>query len=279
MTAISGPLSCVAQRGDALVDGDGHQQRAGLQGGLLDQDHQHRDDHPVPRAVRAARAAACGPRRAGSGCPRRRPVRAVLRTAAVLDGPRSLPGHREHPGRSRPTSGPGRPAGLSSSSWWVPTAGDPAVVQHGDPVGEQHGARAVGDHQGGGGAQHLAQRLLDQRLGVHVERGERVVQHQELRVADDRAGQRQALPLAAGQAQALLADLGVDAVRQLGRRSSAWAVLSARCRAAPAVPSGAPISTFSRTVAENSVGSSKATATTSRSRGPGERRGCRGRPR
>ena len=64
--------------------------------------------------------------------------------------------------------------------------------------------------------QHRPQRLLDPGLGVDVQRGQRVVQHQHLRVADHRPGQRQPLPLAAGQRQALLADPGVQAPRQAG---------------------------------------------------------------
>ena len=63
--------------------------------------------------------------------------------------------------------------------------------------------------------QHVAQRPLDQRLGVHVERRQRVVEHQHRRAAEDGAGQRQPLPLPAGQRQALLADAGVEAPRQV----------------------------------------------------------------
>ena len=63
--------------------------------------------------------------------------------------------------------------------------------------------------------QHPAQRLLDQRLGVDVERGQRVVEHQHGRPGQHRAGQRQPLALAAGQAHALLADARVQAPRQV----------------------------------------------------------------
>lgn len=92
--------------------------------------------------------------------------------------------------------------------------GDPAVGQHGHPVGQQDGARPVRHHQRGGGAEHLAQGLLDQRLGVHVQRGQRVVQHEEGGVADHGPGQGQPLPLTTRQAQALLADLGLGAGRE-----------------------------------------------------------------
>ena len=63
--------------------------------------------------------------------------------------------------------------------------------------------------------QHPAQRLLDHGLGVHVERRQGVVEHQDLRRGEDRPGQREALPLPAGQAHALLADPGVEPERQV----------------------------------------------------------------
>ena len=64
-------------------------------------------------------------------------------------------------------------------------------------------------------AEHPAQRLLDQRLGVHVERGERVVEHQDARPGQHRPGQREPLALTAGQGHALLADPGVEPPRQV----------------------------------------------------------------
>ena len=63
--------------------------------------------------------------------------------------------------------------------------------------------------------EHAAQRLLDQRLGVHVERRQRVVEHQHARPADHGPGQREPLPLPARQRQALLADPRVQPPRQV----------------------------------------------------------------
>ena len=65
--------------------------------------------------------------------------------------------------------------------------------------------------------------LLDQqlRLGVDVRGG--LVEDQDARVAQDGAGERDALPLAAARARAALADLGVVAVRQRAMNSWAWA--------------------------------------------------------
>ncbi len=70
-------------------------------------------------------------------------------------------------------------------------------------------------HDAGDVVQHPAQRLLDDGLGVHVERGQRVVEHQDLGRGEDGPRQRQPLPLTAGQAHALLADAGVQPERQV----------------------------------------------------------------
>ena len=99
---------------------------------------------------------------------------------------------------------------MSSSSRCGADVRDPAVLEQGDPVGEHHRRRAVRDDQAGRGGEHPAQRLLDQLLGVHVQRGERVVEDQDLGLGEDRAGQREPLPLAAGEGEALLADAGVE---------------------------------------------------------------------
>ena len=71
------------------------------------------------------------------------------------------------------------------------------------------------DDDAGGVAQHPPQRRLDERLGVHVERGQGVVEDQDARPREHRAGEREPLPLAAGQRHALLADAGVEAPRQV----------------------------------------------------------------
>ena len=64
----------------------------------------------------------------------------------------------------------------------------------------------------------LLERLLDRALGLDVERAGRLVEHEHGRVAQDRAGDRDALLLAAGEAEAALADDGVVAVGQPGDR-------------------------------------------------------------
>ena len=51
-------------------------------------------------------------------------------------------------------------------------------------------------------------------LGLGIERRAGLVEEQELRIGIERAGDRDALPLAARKLQAALADLGLVAVRQ-----------------------------------------------------------------
>ena len=92
---------------------------------------------------------------------------------------------------------------------------DRAVAQQRDLVGEQHRRRPMRDHDARHRVQHPAQRLLDDGLGVHVERGQRVVEHEDLGRGEDGPRQRQPLPLPAGQAHALFADAGVQPERQV----------------------------------------------------------------
>ena len=63
--------------------------------------------------------------------------------------------------------------------------------------------------------EHPAQCFLDLGLGVDVERRQRVVEHEHPRTPQHRAGQGEALPLATGQRQPLLADAGVQPVGQV----------------------------------------------------------------
>ena len=122
-------------------------------------------------------------------------------------------------------------AGREYSSAGSATCSSLPVAHDADPVG--HGQRlllVVGDEQGGGaepllqGADLLAQ--LQPDLGV--ERGQRLVEQQHVRLDRQRPGQRDALLLAAGQLVRVLAGLRgqADHVEQLGGR------LRRRCAAA-----------------------------------------------
>lgn len=93
--------------------------------------------------------------------------------------------------------------------------GDRAVLEQRHLVGEQDGRGTVCDNDSGRVGEHVAQGFLDQGLGVHVERGQRVVEHEDARIGQRRTGEREPLPLPAGQAHPLLADAGVEAERQV----------------------------------------------------------------
>ena len=88
-----------------------------------------------------------------------------------------------------------------------------AVLQHHDLVGVAHGRQAVGDDEGGAARHQRLERLLDARLRRRVERAGRLVEDQDRRVLEQRAGDGQALALAARQGRAALADQGVVALR------------------------------------------------------------------
>src|SRR6185312_3074292 len=92
---------------------------------------------------------------------------------------------------------------------------DPAAVEDDDLVGEGDGREAVGDYEGGAAGHRLAQAGFDRRLGGRVDRGGGVVEDQDPGVGQDRPGDRNPLPLAAGEGEAALADPGLVAVRQL----------------------------------------------------------------
>ena len=77
-----------------------------------------------------------------------------------------------------------------------------AVLHHRDAGGHGHGFRLVVGHVDEGGLQALVElgnlgALLDAQLGVEV--GERLVEEEDLRLADDGAPHRHALALAAGE--------------------------------------------------------------------------------
>ena len=93
--------------------------------------------------------------------------------------------------------------------------GDRAVLQQGDLVCQHHRRRAVRDHDAGGLGEHVPQCFLDQRLGVYVESGQGVVQHQYSGLGEHCAGQSEPLALTARQRHALLTDPRLQAPGQL----------------------------------------------------------------
>jgi hypothetical protein len=104
-----------------------------------------------------------------------------------------------------------RPPATASSSAWVP-----AGVEHHDLVGADHGRQAVGDDDGGAVAGDAVEGRLDRFLGPAVERAGRLVEDQDRRVLEQRAGDGDALLLAARQLEPALADHRFIALRQRG---------------------------------------------------------------
>ena len=218
-----------------MVDGVRHQQRARLHRGLLEQQQDGGEHDPGLRGASSERSrAAVAPGGAGStsrskGSPRGLAgpapgrVRAVGWPSGVVVVGRRLPcrsslvaaGSRRAllvlvgPDIRRAYS-----ALLRSSSWWVPTA----VIRPAESSATRSASSTVDGRwatiSAVVSASTCAQRGLHQGLRVHVQRRQRVVQDQEARPADHRAGQREALALTAGQAEPLLADLRVRALRQ-----------------------------------------------------------------
>ena len=70
----------------------------------------------------------------------------------------------------------------------------------------------MGDEQGGAALRERAQRVVDGGFGGGVDRGRGVVEHQHPRVGEHRPGQRDPLPLPAGEREPALADERVVAV-------------------------------------------------------------------
>ena len=84
-------------------------------------------------------------------------------------------------------------------------------------LGALHGGQPMRDHERGAVLRDALQRLLHGRLAFGIERAGRLVEQQDRRVAQDGAGERDALALAARQGHAALAEPRGVALRA-GRR-------------------------------------------------------------
>ena len=92
---------------------------------------------------------------------------------------------------------------------------DAAVVEHDQPVHARDGREPVRDRDHGLACHQRAEALLDRGLDLAVERRGRLVEHQDRRVLQDHARDRDALALAARELDAALADLRVVAAPAL----------------------------------------------------------------
>ena len=89
-----------------------------------------------------------------------------------------------------------------------------ALVQHQDGVAVGQRRQPVRHDHHGAAARHVRQVGVDQGLAFRIERAGRLVQDQDARVVHQGAGDRQALPLAAGQVGRAFLDQRLIAVRQ-----------------------------------------------------------------
>ena len=92
--------------------------------------------------------------------------------------------------------------------------GDSAFVEHHDRIRVPAGAGALRDHDHGAPAGGAAQRRQDPALGARVHAGGGVVQDQDARIGQQRAGDGDALLLSAGEGDAAFAHPRVVALRQ-----------------------------------------------------------------
>ena len=93
---------------------------------------------------------------------------------------------------------------------------DATLVDHHRAIRALHRRQAVRDDQHRTVLRSAVDRRLHEGFALGIERAGRFVQKQDRRVLQQRACDRDALALSAGQAHAALAELGVIAVRQAG---------------------------------------------------------------
>src|SRR5690606_387573 len=121
--------------------------------------------------------------------------------------------------------------------------GDAATFHDDDPVGLADGREAVRDDDRRAVLHQPLERLLHGALAFRIERARRLVEQQDRRVLEERAGDRDALALAAREPHAALAEERVVALRQRaneprgGRRARRRLDLL-RARGPPAVTNG-----------------------------------------
>ena len=103
-------------------------------------------------------------------------------------------------------------AGLVQQRVVIADLDDAALLNHDNFIGVSDGTESVSDHEGGASAEEFGEALLDQAFAVAVEVGGGFVEDQDFGVGEDRAGDGDALTLAAGEFEAAFADQGVEAV-------------------------------------------------------------------
>src|SRR5258708_7795280 len=89
-----------------------------------------------------------------------------------------------------------------------------AMVQHDDVVGALYSRETVSDHERGAAAHHAFNRLLNQLLGLGIDRTRRFLQNQQRWIKSQRARERNQLLLAHRKSGATLAHFRFVRVRQ-----------------------------------------------------------------
>src|SRR5256886_7794290 len=111
---------------------------------------------------------------------------------------------------------------------------DAASVQHEDPVRALDRRETVRDHDRGAAAHESVERLLDEEFAVVGERARGLVEKEDARVAKNRSGDGDALPLADRKADAAFADDRFHPLRhsrdELGRVRGSGRILDLRLR-------------------------------------------------
>ena len=91
----------------------------------------------------------------------------------------------------------------------------PAFIKHNNPIGLLNSGKAMRDDQRGAPSHQHLQRLLDQVFGLRIQRGGGLIQQQDRRIAQQRAGDGDALALPARQTRPALSDPGLVSFREL----------------------------------------------------------------
>ena len=93
--------------------------------------------------------------------------------------------------------------------------GHTAFIEHDDAIRIQDGCEPVGDDQAGAALPQAFQRFLHQPFAFRIEGAGGFVQEKQRRVAENRTRDRDALALTTREPDPLLAEEGVETVRQL----------------------------------------------------------------
>ena len=94
--------------------------------------------------------------------------------------------------------------------------GDTTLVENNDMVSVANRGETVRDHQSGAPFGEMGEGLMDQLFvdGVEMRRG--LIKNEDGSIFEQRPGDGESLPLAAGKLNAALADHGIEGKRQLG---------------------------------------------------------------